>query len=293
MIKKLINFQSISLFTLCITIFILVIIPFLLLIGFTLTGWDLTVPGSLKFNGLDNYKQILSDHQIWSAAIKTLIATFVPTIIQVIFGVSFALILWEMVIGKDVFRTVLLIPMVIPPTIAGLIWKLLYYPKIGGISFMLEKMGFGTMELLSNPKYAFWAILVVSTWQMIPFVMLLSLAALESLSNDIFEAAKIDGVTYTQKIKYIVLPLIKDTVITAFLFRIIENVKIFPYVFSMTQGGPGTSTQDLTFYTYTEGFRYYKFGYSSTIAVFTLLIVAIISIGALKLRYQASREVTE
>lgn len=255
---------------------VLTIIPALLNFYLSLTPWNLMRPGSQKFVGLRNYIALASDSRFWNSLWVSFYYIFIPVTIQMILGFLWALALRPRLKGTQVIRTLLLIPMVIPPVIVGLTWKVLFTPNLGGINYYLKMISIQGPDWLNRPFTAQIAVLIAAVWEWSPFVMLLLLAAMENLPSEAMEAATIDGVNKLQMVRFIVLPLIKPVMIIVLLFRIMDALGILPLVFVMTKGGPASATEIINFYAYMSGFVYYKIGYAaSLITVLFALVFAL------------------
>jgi len=163
--------------------------------------------------------------------------------------------------------------MVIPPVIVGLTWKVLFTPNLGGINYYLKMISIQGPDWLNRPFTAQIAVLLAAVWEWTPFVMLLLLAAMENLAPETREAATIDGVSKTQMVRFITLPLIKPVIIIVLLFRIMDALGILPLVFVMTKGGPASATEIINFYAYMSGFVYYKVGYAAGLITVLFAIV--------------------
>src|SRR5437016_5485335 len=168
-------------------------------------------------------------------------------------------------------RAILIVPMVLPPVVVALIWKILFTPDISILDWSLGLLGLPQPAWLADPKLALWAVIVADVWEWFPFVMLMLLAALQMLPSDPLEAARLDGASRWQVFRYVTVPLLKPAIVVATLFRLIDSVKAFPHIFIMTGGGPGTTTEVTNFYAYLQGFSYTYVGYSSAIIVVMLL----------------------
>lgn len=255
---------------------VLTIIPALLNFYISLTPWNLIRPGSQKFVGLRNYISMASDSRFWNSLWVSFYYIFIPVTIQMILGFLWALALRPRLKGTQVIRTLLLIPMVIPPVIVGLTWKVLFTPNLGGINYYLKMISIQGPDWLNRPFTAQIAVLMAAVWEWSPFVMLLLLAAMENLPSEAMEAATIDGVNKLQMVRFIVLPLIKPVMIIVLLFRIMDALGILPLIFVMTKGGPASATEIINFYAYMSGFVYYKIGYAaSLITVLFALVFAL------------------
>jgi len=261
------------------TIYILWMIPFLVCLAvltavpaflnflLSLTPWSLTTPGSLRFVGLYNYHRMISDPRFLNSMIISFYYIILPVGIQMILGFLLALALRLRLRGTGVARTLLLIPMVIPPVIIGLTWKVLFTPNLGGVNYYLSLLGIQGPDWLSRPLTAQITVLTAAVWEWAPFVMLLLLAAMESIPRELFEAAKIDGASSFQVTGFIIIPLLRPILIIVVLFRLMDALGILPIIYIMTKGGPASATETINFYAYNSGFVYYKVGYAASLIV--------------------------
>ncbi|MEP6968993.1 MAG: sugar ABC transporter permease, partial [Betaproteobacteria bacterium] len=176
-------------------------------------------------------------------------------------------------------RTAFLIPMVLPPIVVALIWKVLYTPDISPLHRTLAYFGLPVTSLITDSKTAMLAIAVADTWQWFPFTMLIILAALQMVPEEPLEAAKIDAATPWQTFWFIVFPFIRPAIVVAALFRLIDSIKAFPLIFVLTDGGPGSATQVTNYYAYIQAFSFSYWGYASAIA--TLLVAGIFVLSVL------------
>jgi multiple sugar transport system permease protein len=179
--------------------------------------------------------------------------------------------------AKSIVRTLMLVPMMVTPVVAGLSWRIIYDPDAGILNYFLNLLGIHSNKAwLANAKTALYAVSAVDIWQWTPFIILITLAGLESLPVDIYEAAEVDGATWTQAFRYITIPLLSTTIFLALLIRTIDVLKFFDLILIMTNGGPGTVTETLNMYAYKTGFVYFRFGYASTIAFIYTLVVSLV-----------------
>lgn len=263
---------------LLISMIVLIVLPMLSLFGLSFTNYKLN-KSQIDFNFLDNYIKLFKDDNFINACKNTLIFLTITVVFQMIIGTLGAMAIQKTKFCSNIIRSLIILPMVIPPVIAGLIWKLLLVPKYGGVDFVLTEMGFVNLpEWLANPISAKAMIIIVTIWEWMPFVVLFVLAALESLPASPYEAIKIDGANLIQEIRYLTLPLIKPILSFVLVFRLVEGLKVFPLVFSLTKGGPGRNTEELTYFAYNEGFKYFRTGYASASAMimFAVLIAIIV-----------------
>jgi ABC-type sugar transport system permease subunit len=243
----------------------------------SLTSWNLMVPTSGAFIGLENYGRMISDRYFGNAILITLILIFGPVAFQMLLGLALALLLHTDLPFLPVSRAVFITPMVIPPVIAGLIWKVLFIPNLGGVNYFLGLVGISGPNWLDTPIWALIAVGLVAIWEDTPFVMLLLLAALDSLPPEPFEAAIVDGASVWQRIRFVTIPLITPAILVAVLFRIIASLNIFPVIYVMTKGGPGRFTEVLNYYAYTHGFQFLDIGYASALAMGLFVLIVVLS----------------
>jgi len=177
----------------------------------------------------------------------------------------------------EALRTVFLIPMVLPPIVVAIIWKVLYTPDISPVHWAMASLGWPLPTLITHPSYALGAIIVADIWEWFPFTMLMILAGLQVLPEEQVDAARIDGAGPWQLTVYVVLPFLRGVLLVAGLFRLIDSIKAFPLIFILTDGGPGTVTEVTNYYSYVQAFNFSQLGYSSAITVILVSLTVIAS----------------
>ena len=263
---------------------LITIVPILYLIGTSFTSWDLSRPGSLVFIGFDNYTRIfLKDDRFWNSVVVQLKLTLFTVPAQIITGLALAIFLKEQIKNTwliELSRSVFIMPMVIPPIVAALIWKILFTPPVSILSYGVTQLGFGQLDWLGDPDLALVAIAIATVWEFFPFSFLLLYAGLISMPLEPQEAAMVDGASRWQLFQYVTLPMLGPTLSIVLLFRLVDSIRSFPLIFVMTQGGPGFATEPTNFYVYTMAFPFTYVGYSSAMIVvvftFTILLTALI-----------------
>jgi len=251
---------------------------------FSLQNLNLTYPKLAGYAGLANYQRMVGDQYFWSSIWSTLLLIIGPVGVQMVLGLLMALLLHTGMPLLRVSRSLFIAPMVIPPVIAGLIWKVLFIPNLGGVGYFLGLVGLESPNWLESSGWAIFSVGLVAVWQDTPFVMLLLLAALESMPLDPIEAARVDGASPGQVFRYVTLPFLTPALMVALLFRIINSLGIFPVIYIMTRGGPGRATEILNYYTYTHAFQYLDIGYGAALAVGLFSLVGILSLLFFRLR---------
>jgi len=224
-----------------------------------------------------NYQQLLHDDRFLNSLVTQLKLSVVSVFFQVLIGLLLALLLNGSSRLLNGGRTLLLIPMVLPPIIVALIWKIIYTPDISPLHQILERINLPLNSLIANPDTALWALVVADVWQWFPFTMLMVLAALQMVPSEPREAASLDGASSFNIFRYIVLPHLKPVLAVCILFRLIDSFKAFPLIYILTDGGPGSVTEVTNYYGFIQAFNFSWWGYGSAIAVVILVGVFILS----------------
>ncbi len=232
-----------------------------------------------KFLWFENYKYLIHDVHFWQSVRFTLIFVFVSVSIELFLGLIFALTLNEVFPGRTLLRIIILIPWAIPIAISAKVWQLIYNYDFGLLNFLVLKLGHSTERIswLGSSLGAFFSIVISDVWKTTPFITIILLSGLSTISNELYEQARVDGTTLLQRFFKITLPLLKPVIVVALLFRTIDAVRIFDLIYVLTGGGPGGSTTSMSVYAYNylvSG----DFGYGSAISVALFIIAAILSI---------------
>ncbi len=255
------------------------IVPFLFLLGTSLTPlnlarpmtwWDFSAP-------LANFTELLSDHRFLDSLGVQLRLSVFTVAFQLLLGLGAALLLNSRLRFLEALRALFIIPMVLPPIVVAIMWKVLFTPDISVLNWLLGVLGLPQPAWLAHPRLALPAIIIADIWEWFPFTMLMLLAALQMMPTEPLEAAWIDGAGAVQVFRHVVLPLLRPAIVVTVLFRLIESVKAFPLIFVMTGGGPGTVTEATNYYAFLQGFNYSLIGYSAAISVVVLASVLAIS----------------
>jgi len=224
--------------------------------------------------GIDNYIAIISNKVFSNAVINTAIWIMVNLVAQILIGLGLALLLNEKIFLRSFFRGALLIPWAIPSIVAVLSWRWMYDAQFGIINDLLIRAGILEKGIawLGNTSTAMLAVLMESIWKGTPFVMVMILAGLQAVPDELYDAAKVDGAGSLKSLQHITLPLIKPTVILAVTLTTIYTFNNFNSIWLMTEGGPLRSTETLTILVYTRAFRDFNLGEAAAIGVIILLI---------------------
>ena len=251
---------------------VVTLVPFVFLLSTSLTPLNLTRPATWwDFSDpLRNFTQLLDDGRFYNSLGVQARLSFFTVGVQLLLGLGAALLLNSRLRFLEAIRTVFIIPMVLPPIVVAIIWKVLFTPDISMLNWILGLLGLPQPAWLTDPLLALPAIVIADIWEWFPFTMLMLLAALQMMPDEPLEAARIDGASAWQVFLYIVLPLLKPAIMVTVLFRLIDSVKAFPLIFVMTGGGPGTVTEATNYYAYLQGFSYSLVGFSAAISTVVL-----------------------
>jgi multiple sugar transport system permease protein len=228
-----------------------------------------------QFVGLDQYVRALRDPLFHAGIGNTLVFAVAAVTVQMILGFALALMTTKVQRGRTVYRTVFLLPILVPGIVIGAIWKLMYNLDFGVLNQLLDALHMQPVDWLGNQSTALLSVIAVDVWHWTPFVFLLLLAGLESLPRDAYEAAHVDGATFWQELRYITLPLMLPTVIVTLVFRIIVGVKVFDEIYLLTAGGPGTATEVVSYTIFRRFFTEGQSGYGAAMSVIVLFALAL------------------
>jgi multiple sugar transport system permease protein len=259
--------------------------PALYLLVTSFTPLDLTRPESAwNFaQPLRNYLDMLSDTRLHNSLRVQAWLSFWTVGLQLLLGAALALLLSLRTRFLEALRTVFLIPMVLPPIVVAIIWKVLYTPDISPIHWALRSLGLEVPSLITDPTWALTAIIIAETWQWFPFTMLMTLAALQLLPQEMVDAARVDGASAWQVTWHVTLPFLRGVLLVAALFRLIDSIKAFPLIFILTDGGPGSVTEVTNYYSFQQAFNFSFLGYSAAITVLLLALSVALSWGVIRL----------
>ncbi|MCH9405811.1 carbohydrate ABC transporter permease [Pantoea agglomerans] len=278
----------------------------MLLVMLLLTAWPLLRTIWLSFTdaaligsgetpawiGLENYLYALSDPDFRASIWRTLYFTLVSVTVEGIIGVLVALLLNQKFIGRNVLRVLVILPWALPTIVNAMMWRLNFNPDYGSINALLSQIGIidGYRSWLGSPEAALNAVMLADIWKNYPLVTLLVLAALQSIPEDLFEAARLDGASAWRRFRAITFPAIVAPLGVALVLRTIDAFKIFDIIYVMTRGGPVDSTKTLSFFVYQESFSYLRAGSGAAYAILmTLMCALLITLYLLMLWHQRRR----
>lgn len=277
-----------ALFSLCLLIPAIVLCTAFILLPIINTVWmsfteykikNLTknIPG--EWNQFQNYIRLFSSGKIQDAVGITLKFVIITVILTFFISLVLALILNSEIPGARIFRSLMMIPWVIPTVIAGLVWAWIYANPYGILQYVVQVLSKGSIVgfgMLSNQSTALWGVIVAALWKQVPLMALLLLAGMQNVSEDLIEAARIDGANYTACVYHVILPSIKPVIIVTLSMCIIENFKQYPLFATLTNGGPAGATTTLAVLSYDEAFTNYNYGSGAAVTTIWLLLMIIV-----------------
>ena len=283
------NLRPVAHFTIPTWIFLslTILIPFIYGIYISFLNINLASFLPASFIGFENYLNVLRAPETWSTFQITLVITIFGLLVQIPLGIILALALHENLRGTKIFRSILITPMLLTPVAVGLTYRFMFDTDLGVINWTLGLLNIEKVNWLGSQTSALFAIIIVDSWQSIPFVMLLVLAALTAISPSLYEAARVDGASSSQIFRNLTLPLITPTLLVITMIKIMDFLKLFDTLFILTRGGPGNATTTLGLWTYKTGFIFLELSRAAALGV----IVAIISLPVYFLWRKASKGV--
>jgi len=257
---------------------IIVIFPIGYNLVLSLYRWNLASGGHTSFVGLSNYVGLLHDARFWNSLRVTALFTTGALGGEVVLGTLLALFFHREFKGKGLVKAIFLFPIAATPVAVSLIWAMMYNYDLGIINHMLTSIGLPRSLWLASPKTVIPALIITDVWQWTPLILLIVLASLESLPQDPFESAHVDGASPLQVLIYLTLPMVRPAIVVAAMIRSIDAIKTFDLIYVMTQGGPDVASENLNIYIFHKGFSYFRMGEASTLAVVLFMLVLIVNI---------------
>jgi len=264
-----------------VVLIILIAYPMIYLVSLALSRYDLASMDKPVFCGGSNFTFLLTDPYFLFSLKNTLVLAAGAVVLEFGLGLVLALVLNERLRGGKIFRVLFIIPMMIPPIVVGLNFRLIYDP-FGPLNFLSEMMGFEKINWIGSSLPAKLAIILTDTWQWSPFMFIILLAGLQSIPDYLYEAAKIDGASGIRVFLYITWPMLIPTAAVALIIRVIEALKLFDIIYMLTYGGPSGATETLSLWIYRLAFRFGNMGYASATAFVMFLILSVVCLVLIK-----------
>jgi multiple sugar transport system permease protein len=249
--------------------------PILFSLFLAFCEWDLVSGFSnIKFIGLDNFKNMANDDYFISSIRNTFVYVLSVVPIEIVLAMIIAVILEKAVYFKGFFRLVYFMPYISNIVAVSVVWMALYHPSQGPINQLLMAIGIKNPPLwLASSKWAMLALIIMSVWLGIGYCIVIYMAGLQGVPDEIYEAAKIDGANAIERFRYITLPYLSPTTFFLLIVRLIATFQVFGPINIMTEGGPGRATTVLVYHIYRTAFRFYQVGYASAVAFVLFLII--------------------
>jgi len=267
--------------------------PFGLGLYYSFTSYWLQYPNRFRFVWFDNYVDLMSEPLFVRALEFTLGFTLAAVVVQVGLGLAVALFLHGRIPGRSVIRALMLLPLMIPPVITALMWKIMMASTNAGIlNYMLSFVGVDPVNWFGSTQGAVASVLIIDTWGNLPFVALILLGGLQALPTEPYEAARVDGAGPAAILRYVTLPLLSPFIVLAVLFRTMDSLRIFDVIYATTLGGPNDATTNLQIMAYQYSFQWYQMGKGMAQAIVLLLLVVMASYLLMRLWNRATESTT-
>ncbi|OBY78231.1 sugar ABC transporter permease [Paenibacillus sp. KS1] len=263
-------------------------------LGFSLylsfTDWDLLSGVSgIKFAGLQNFIHLFQDPTIWKALYNNLVYTVLTVPIPIALALVLAVVIHSKVYFKDYFKVVFFIPYISSIIAVAAVWSILFHPSLGPINQFLMDLGISNPpKWLVDPKTSLIAVAIISAWAGLGYTIIIYMAGLSNISEELYEAAEIDGATGLKKFFNITIPLLRPTTFFLLITMLIGSFKVFDIISYLTEGGPDNSSTVIVFRIYQEGFVNYNMGYASAISWLLFAIIGLITAATWKMRQEES-----
>ncbi len=261
------------------SIFIFFFIPVIAAFIISFTDFDIYTLGdlsTLRFIGFDNYAKLLNDELFWTALQNTFYFVVVAGPLSIAVSLSAALLLnSKLTKFKSLFRLAYFLPVVTTLVAVAIVWRFIYHPNFGILNFFLGMFGINPIDWLGDPFWAMPSIIILAVWKNFGYNMIIFIAGLQNIPDELYEAADIEGASAFQKFIHITLPMLAPTTIFVSIITMIGYFQLFAEPYVMTQGGPLNKTLSIVQYMYQEGFRWWNMGYSASIAFILFIIIFI------------------
>lgn len=255
---------------------IFTVFPVVATLGISFTSWDLL--GSMEWIGIKNYVELFQDETFLKVTGNTFYFTAVSVPLCLIISFLMAVLLDSKIKFLKLWRAIYFLPVISSMVVVAIVWNWLYNPQFGLVNYFLSLIGIEGPAWLSDTTWAMPAVIITNIWKNMGYNMMLFLAGLQSISNNYYEAAELDGANFWQKTRYITLPMISFTTLFVVITSVIGSFQVFDLVMMMTDGGPARSTSVMVHYLYQNAFSYFKMGYACAQAVVLTLIVLVLTL---------------
>lgn len=253
--------------------FAIIVFPWAFTLYVSMFDWEASGPAG--FVGLANYTRLATDERFLLATLRTVYYTVLTVVAPLVIGTVAAVMLHREFRFRGLVRGIFLLPMMATPVAIALVWTMMFHPQYGVLNFLLERVGLPPSLWVYAPDTVIPALAMIETWQWAPFTMLIVLGGLAAIPTDPYESATIDGANAWQLFRHITLPLVMPFIMIAAVLRTIDAFKAFDTIYPITQGGPGTASETINIYLYSQAFSYAHIGSASAVVVvfFAMILV--------------------
>jgi ABC-type sugar transport system permease subunit len=274
------RFAALLLIPSVIVVFGIVIYPILRTVYTSFYDVNSPFPGTYPFAGLDNYTHALGNPDFWSAVRRTVYFTVVSTGLELVFGLGIAMLLNAPLRARWLFRSIVVLPWALPTIVNGALWRYIFNAQYGVLNAILTQIGLqdNYHAWLNSQTFALNAVIFADVWKNTSLVAFILLAGLTTIPRELYEAARVDGVSAWQAFLRITLPMLKPAIVVVLVLRTIEAFKVFDIIYVMTRGGPANGTQSVALYTYQQAFSNELFGYGAALACLIVVFIAVFAV---------------
>ncbi len=274
-------------------LFVMPVIIILLVAAFIPLGWGLylsffryklNIPSATAFIGLKNYIDIFTDELTIRSLRNNVIFASLSVSLELVVGVVVAMMLSDDSRFSRAMVSILMVPMIIAPVASGTLWRMMLDRTYGVVNYLLSFLHVPSIPWIGDPKLALYTIVLVDSWQFMPFVALLVLSSIKAMPTSFLDAARVDGASSWKVFWRVILPLTAPVIIIVAMLRFIDAFKIFDTIFVMTQGGPGNATEMLPTSIYRQGIKFLNIGYSSATAIVFVIAMSVVAYAFQRLR---------
>ncbi len=274
-----------------VVLLLIAFLPVFYAVRTSLWSWHLHRTAARAPVGLGNYLQLFGDRRYLSSLGVTFLFTLLSVGGTMVLGFLLALLVQKPFRGKNLAMALLSLPMIMTPVVSALMWRFFFFePSVGLVNWFLDLFGIRGPVWVASSPWAFFSVVIVNIWFMTPFVMLIMEAALVGVPKEPLEAAILDGAGYWQRIRYIVIPMIRGTILFTLIFRITIDYRMFDIVYTMTRGGPAFDTEVLSIWVYNVALRTFEVGYANAGATVMMLVIGALCLGILLMAMRRSAE---
>ncbi|MEO6714220.1 MAG: sugar ABC transporter permease [Mycobacteriales bacterium] len=279
------HFRKIFLTPAVFFVVVMMVFPVIYTIWLSFHRWSGGVGVTPDFIGLGNFRRLLTDDpRFWAAARRTVLFTGLAVSVETVLGVAIGVLFNREFMGKGLFRTLFLFPMIATPVAIALVWRLMYEPSSGVLNTLLRYAHLPRSDWVASSDNALLYLVLVDVWQWTPLITLMTLAGLAALPREPFEAAAVDGANGWQTFRAITLPLMRPVLVVAITIRMIDALKTFDIIFVITEGGPAFASETLNLFAYSQSFQYQNLGYAAS--VLTVFFAIVVSAATLLMKFR-------